>query len=104
MADTQLAPSRFTSDVPPQSGWYFSSNNLDDPTNGSLGYYDADKRTYMTFDPILLEVCPHDRGVCVWLRTETERPHKWLDPESGGSWRGPDVWYGPVCPDWEAIF
>jgi hypothetical protein len=91
-------PIRFKADVPPESGWYFATNDIEDPTNEVLGYYEAGRKLFSTFSPEFLVIGMEGlRGVSIWGRGDT----RWFDTEmDGGSWSGPDEWYGPIETPW----
>lgn len=93
----------FKADVPPESGWYFATNDIEDPTNVMLGYYDAERKRFASFSPDIVLVLGIEgtRGVTVWARHEGLKPHRWTDIEiPGSSWSGPDEWYGPIETPW----
>lgn len=90
-------PKTFKADVPPESGWYFATNNPADPTNQSLGWYDAERRVFTVLDvetPAALEQPP-------WVTAWRFTADGWEDP-TGDGWSGPELWHGPIVSPWDA--
>lgn len=83
----------FQADTPRESGWYFATNDPDDPTNQSLGWWDAGRKVFtaMSGDDEYLE--PH---VTAW-----KFDGKWWR-DGSGMWTGPKLWHGPIVADWKA--
>lgn len=87
--------------TPSDPGWYWIANSPDQPDGWEMAYWDAERdepRLYV-FDPIpLAALGPEEwpsRGVSIW-KQEDNGPHQWADCECDGTWRGPEVWIGPL--------
>lgn len=82
----------FQAETPPATGWYFCTDNPEDPSSTQLGWWDAERLVFTTFDaatPAILKSRP-------WVDEWHWENGSWEDRASGGSWRGPQQWHGPI--------
>lgn len=97
MTTTPLRASNWITDTSPRmSGAFSYHTGEDDPTNQSLGWWDAERKVFTTMHG------DEHLGAYIqqWRFTGYEgRFCKWQN-DRGSYWAGPKLWQGPIVADW----